>query len=67
MSDRLNIQGFDVVRGSSDVKIEVDDQLIKTVKSIRDVFMYVFTPEAEAKKMKILAQKELKQKKSKSK
>lgn len=67
MSDRLNIQGFDVVKDRSNIKIQVGDQLVNTVKSIRDVLMYVFTPEAEAKKMKILAQKELKQKRNKSK
>lgn len=65
MRDRLNIQGFDVVKDSGNVKIQVDDKIIKTVKSIRDVLMYVFTPEAEAKKLQILAQKEQKKKNNK--
>lgn len=65
MQERLNIQGFDVVRDNSNVRIQVGDQLIKTVKSIRDVLMYVFTQEAEVKKTEILAKNQLKQQKQK--
>lgn len=63
MSDqKIQIQGFDVIKNNSQFRIQVGDEFIKTVKSIRDVFFYVFTPEAEAKKNEILAKKQVKTK-----